>query len=104
MFSKDKEVDIEVQELLECVEEGKGSWGLFFAKVRFGSNPVKLNLRQINADTNQVRSGAAFTDEQWEAATNALLRMGFGDIKTLEEELAKRKARVADEGEFFDES
>lgn len=91
-----------IEEVYECVEEGKGSWGLFFARVKFGNNPVKLNLRSINPESERVGSGVALTDEQWESATNILLTRGFGDIKTLEEELKKRKARVADEGTFFE--
>ena|SRR5574344_507068 len=100
----DKAFNADIEEMLECVEEGKGSWGLFFARIKFGDYPTKLNLRNINADNHRMGSGIGLTDEQWEAATNALIKMGFGDIKTLEEELKKRKARVSDEGEFFDES
>lgn len=97
------EFNADIEEVLECVEEGKGSWGLFFAKISFNNNPTKLNLRNMNAETNRMGGGIGLTDEQWESATNALIRMGFGDIKTLEEELAKRKSRVASEGTFFED-
>lgn len=98
-----KDFKAEVEEILECINEGKGSWGLFFAKIKFGDYPTKLNLRNMNAENNCMSSGIGLTDEEWEAATNALLRMGFGDINTMEDELKKRKARVSDEGGFFDE-
>lgn len=92
-----------IEEMFDCISEGKGGYGLYFAKMTFRGYPTKLNLRNLNINNERTGSGIGLTDEQWEGATNALLRMGFGDIKTLEEELKKRKARVADEGEFFNE-
>lgn len=92
-----------IEEIFDCVSEGNRGYGLYFAKMKFGVNPTKLNLRNLNIESERTGTGIGLTDEQWESATNALLRMGFGDTKTLEEELKKRKARVADEGEFFNE-
>lgn len=101
-FSKEFEMNIE--EVIECISEGNSSWGTFLAKIAFGNSPAKLNLRKMNIDQGRCSSGIALTDEEWNSAVNALIRMGYGDIDVVKEELDKRNARLSTEGAFFDES
>lgn len=92
-----------VEEVLECVSEGKGGWGTHFARISFNNQPSKLNLRNMNIETERNGSGIALTDEVWNNVANALIRMGFGDMDVIKEELTKRESRISTEGQFFNE-
>lgn len=96
------EITSSIEEVKDTISEGKGGWGVFLATVAFNGQPAKLNLRRLNIDQERVSTGIALLDEEWDSVAVALLKLGYGDLDAIKEEVAKREARTSSEGGFFD--
>ena len=105
MAKKDFTADIiSVIGLVKGTEET--TWGKGVVKVRWGENPVTLDIRNINinkvmnSDFTGLGKGISLSDEEADNVCNLLITQGYGSTEIIEKELSNRKARYTPESEL----
>lgn len=96
-MAKKKEVEYEVEEIIECISEVTNSdWGKFILRSRCGKDkPPMIDIRRIEAAPNvkdvKVGKGISLTDDEADRVVNVLVSLGYGNTENLKQALENRR-------------
>lgn len=92
-----QEIRSELIEFLGTLKENdKNDYVKAVAKVKWGDNPITLDIRNMNVKEQALYKGISLNDEEAERLTDLLLDNDYGSIDKIKEALQRRNEYMED--------
>lgn len=73
-------------------ESDKHDWTKAVMRVKWGENPVSLDIRNVNMAQNRVGKGISLSNEEADKLVDILLDNGYGTMEDIERALKKKRS------------
>lgn len=90
---KTEEFTYSIEEFIAPLKESsKHDFVKGVMRVKWGDNPVTLDIRNVNLSNMNAYKGISLSDEEADTLVNILLDEGYGSIEEIEKACKKRKS------------
>lgn len=94
MAKRNKEMTMNVIELMGHVRGDADGWGIAVMKMGWGDNPTTVDIRNVNLAAGIPGKGVSISDIETDSLVDILLEKDYGSIEALEEAIERRNGRV----------
>lgn len=92
-----KEIEYKIEEVIctltDVPENEEIGWAKTLLKMKWGDNPITMDIRNMNIAKSKFGKGISLKDEEVDTMVQVLVEKGYGDLDELEKAIHTRKKK-----------